>query len=270
MVALVTGSHGFIGSKLCEALIQEDIQVIQLNREWLLSPDLGEYLKKIHIDYVFHCAAYGNMRFQKDSVQIVNANIIGTFNLLYALPPVKACVLLGSSSEYGTGHTVMKESTLPRPQSFYAASKIAATALGQVFAKENPVVTVRPFSVYGEGEAEFRFIPSIIRAKQLHEPFTLTEDIRHDWIHVNDFITGVLIVAKYADKLRGQIVNLGTGRETYNSQILKHVWPRYEGKLPKKDKGHWKADITLANSLGWTPKISLEEGLDRVYAHYTK
>lgn len=271
MIALVSGSHGFIGSHVVERLLKEKIEVVPLDRTWLNSTKLQEFVEQLSPDLIFHCGAYGNMSHQKDENEIMVSNIFGTYNLLHSIKNVdfKACVLFGSSSEYGS-QKKMSELTLPTPETLYAATKLSATFLGQAFAKiyNKPIVTVRPFSVYGGGEASFRFIPSLLRAQKTGEPFTLTENIRHDWIYIDDLIQGVLEVADHAQQLMGQVVNLGTGIETYNSEILLKLWPDYKGKLPKKSGGHWKADITKALTLGWSPKVTLEKGLKKTQKFY--
>ena len=281
MKALVTGSHGFLGSHLVKALSIRKWEVIPLKRELLYSPnELKIFCEEIRPDYIFHLAAYGNMSGQQDIPLIVLSNILGTFNLLQACNDIsyKGFINFGSSSEYGYKKDPMVETDIPEATTFYGVSKIAATYLAKAFSKQftKPIVTVRPFSVYGPGEAPFRFIPTLISylGKGNYMDFDLQG--KHDWIYISDIIKGVLTVADNINSLFGQVVNIGTGIQSTNTQVQnllekiseKTLNINYFQHMRPDDSPVWVDGSKKLRLYGWKPKVSLEEGLRKCYEYY--
>jgi len=276
MKALITGASGFVGKNLKRRLLELGWQVDLLTREQLEDFKFikGEY------DYIFHLAAYGQMIDQRDDVwEIYQTNVIKLLNLLRRTNNIKykALINIGTSSEYGIKNKPMKETDLLEPDMFYSASKAAGTLLCRVWAKEmnKPVVTVRPFSLYGYGEADFRFIPKLMKCFAFGEKFKLADGM-HDWIYIDDFIDALLIVAKNAKKLKGKVVNVGSGVMTSNKDIVKIVQKMINKPLNMErvkmrsydTKNKWVADISLIKSFGWKPKTSLKEGLENIASYY--
>lgn len=276
---LLTGSNtGFIGRQLAKKLKRNRSKLKLLRQdEWL---ELGKILKLFSPDRIFHLASFGNHNFQKNLEQILDVNIFKTFQLLSATRGLKisSFVLLGSSSEYGKKNEPMKETDLLEPETFYGASKAAATLLAQVWAKNfrQPVVIIRPFSIYGPGEADHRFIPTVIRSCLLKEPMDLDPNAVHDWLYVSDLIDGILLFSDKASDLIAQVINLGSGTQTTNKEIVETIEMicgkkaniRNIGKTRYYDKVTWVADISLAKSLGWKPKTSLFKGLFKTVKRY--
>lgn len=277
--ALVTGSTGFIGSHLVKRLLEQNIKTAGLPKELLLNPnELYAYLQSIKPNYIFHLAAYGNHSNQKDFNETVATNVIKTALLLNAPGEYEVFINFGSSSEYGKKNIPMSENTLLEPNTFYGATKAASTLLGKVFAEQHakPVVTVRPFSVYGEGEAKFRFIPTVVRSLVTNTSMTFDSEPKHDWIYIDDFIDGVFKVLKNIDRLKGQAVNIGTGVQ-YSNQEVVNVLEEISGKkllfdvfgyMRKYDNKNWVADNSKLRGLGWKQKFTLKEGLTRTYEYY--
>ena len=275
---LLTGASGFIGQHLAKMLTELGHQVIALPRELLLDPpSLQAFLAERKPDYVFHLAAYGNKYDQQDERQIVEVNIIGTFNLLESSQhlPLKAFINVGSSSEYGTKSKPMVETDSLDTNTFYGASKASSALLCRAFATKynRPVVTARPFSIYGEGDDPKHFIPTAIKAFKEGEELKLAKGV-HDWTHVEDLAEGLLIVAKNAEELKGMAVNIGTGLQTTNYEVVSLL--RQTSGLPGNVKHvdllrsydnttAWVADNSLIKSLGWVPQHKLETDLERMY-----
>lgn len=281
--AIITGGHGFIGSHLATYLEGKGIVSHCINHNRLKDAHkLKDILREYNPDYIFHLAAYGNMAHQKEPGQIVGANIIGTFNLLQASldVPYKAFITVGSSSEYGKKDKPMTEDMLPEVDTFYGASKVAAAYLARAFAKQytKPIVTVRPFSVYGEKEAPFRFIPQLIQHLTTGQVMNIDEEAKHDWIYIDDLVEGMFVVSQHARELFGQVVNIGTGIQSSNYQIEKileqisgkTLTVNYFSNMRPSDSPIWVDGSKKLRSFGWKPKISLEEGLRRCYEYYTK
>lgn len=275
MTIALSGGHGFIGNWLAESFKADGQPVVYIERD--LDPiQLEEALKKIAPDYIFHLSAYGNHYDQKDTDQIIATNILKTYLILKATKdiPYKAFINFGSSSEYGKKNRPMNEIDLPETDTFYGASKLAGTYLCRAFARQynKPIVTIRPFSVYGSGEAEFRFIPKVIKHLQSGEEMELAEEPTHDWIYIEDFINAVMLVAKKVELLSGLAVNIGTGICSTNLEVVKELENISGHKLNyKKVKGReydttkWVARNDLLKSLGWRQKYFLVDGLKATY-----
>jgi nucleoside-diphosphate-sugar epimerase len=297
---LITGGAGFIGANLIRKLISLDSDINLFVRPvtnlWRLKSiiprikihqidildksELTRKTVKINPQAIIHLATYSQYRNQKEFEQMVKTNIEGTLNLLSASKNIDYDIFIntGSSSEYGIKKNPMKETDLLEPISFYAATKSSANLLCQVFAKEykKPIVTLRPFSTYGPYEKNDRFIPTIINAIIKNKAIKLTSgNQRRDFIYVGDIVDIYIKALSCGKKLSGQILNMGTGIEYTNGEVVKTLF-NLTGKHVKIEKGayqkrlwdtpHWVADISKTKKLlNWKPKFTLEEGLRYTY-----
>ena len=236
--------------------------------------------KKIegHYDYIFHLAAYGQHIDQRGDVdEIYNTNVMKLLKLLKASNHIKykAFINIGTSSEYGNKTKSMKETDLLEPDFFYASSKAAGTLLCQTWSNiyNKPIVTIRPFSLYGGHEAKFRFIPKLMMAAVSGEKMEIS-DGSHDWIFVTDFIEAMMVVVKNIKKLKGKIVNIGTGKQYTNWEVVEAVGKMTnrlnvkKGKKRHNDMNKWVANIKLIKSLGWNPRFTLKKGLEETMQYY--
>jgi nucleoside-diphosphate-sugar epimerase len=298
---LITGGAGFIGSNIVNHLLglgYKNINLIvrdstDLSRlknilvkvnlhkvDLLDKKSLKKVISKINPSIIIHLATHSAYRDQEAVSQMVETNISGTLNLLMASKDIDYDVLIntGSSSEYGIQEKLMNEDDILKPTSFYAATKASATLLCQVFAKEyqKPIVTLRPFSVYGPLEENSRFIPTIMKAVIKNKPIKLTPgDQRRDFIYIQDVIDIYIKAMTYGKELSGQILNVGTGIEYTNDEVVQTLFKITnkkvkieKGAFPKRlwDTPHWVADISKTKKLlDWKPKFTLEEGLRYTY-----
>ncbi len=264
MKCLVTGASGFIGSHLVKALEARGDEVMELPRQCLYDPLALEGDLSFNPDYIFHLAAYGNMSDQKDLDMIFQANLIGTYNLLTTTKdiPYKAFINVSSSS------------VLLNHETMYSATKAGAERLCKAFVDEynKPIVSVRPYSVYGPGEAEFRFIPTVFRSCIKGETMTLDPSPIHDWVYIDDMVTCLLNVADKVDDLKGESVNFGTGFGTSNSMIVELIEEITEKKanignlmtMRSYDNSKWVAGPTGK----YMAKTDIREGLEKYYEWY--
>lgn len=273
---LISGAKGFIGSRLSERLSEWGYEPVALEKGLLTTPDiLKAALQEVGPEMIFHLAAYGNHYQQKDRAEIFRANLCGTFNLLEAASQIgfKSFLNTGSSSEYGQKTEPMREDMPPETDTFYGATKVGATFLSRAYARQLglPIVTVRPFSVYGPGEAGNRFIPTAIRCALSGEEFTLAPGV-HDWIYVDDFIDGMMKVSENAVSLSGQAINIGSGVQYSNEDVIRCI-EKVTGKTLKMKTAPrlrvydtetmWVADNEVLLGLGWQPKYDLLEGIKK-------
>lgn len=283
MKALITGANGFIGRHLVTFLNKKGIQVFPIPHQIFKNlSQLKSEIKKIKPDYIFHLASYGNHSYQTEVKKMFVANVENTFKLLSVSNDInyRAFINFGSSSEYGRKFNSMKETDTLEADTFYGATKACSTYLCRAFAKQyhKAIVTIRPFSVYGEGEADFRFIPKVIHYLNNGEVMTIDPKPKHDWIYINDFISGVYTVLKNIQRLSGEVVNIGTGKQHSNLEVVhtlekisrKKLKIALGQKMRSYDTVNWVADNRGLRNIGWKQKFSLKEGLKRTYDYYTK
>ncbi|MFD0675762.1 MULTISPECIES: NAD-dependent epimerase/dehydratase family protein [unclassified Paenibacillus] len=246
MNILVTGASGFIGSHLCERLLQnENNNVIGLDayiksstpvkaRKYNLSRILQhprftfikQDLLKINwenllpnIDVVYHLAGIPGVRssWGKDFKTYIRNNIEATQHLLEGCRqfPVKKFIYASTSSVYGEKTGQVSESASTEPLSPYGVSKLTGEQLCKVYAHNDniPVVILRFFTVYGPRQrpdmAFHRFINHILQNK----PITIYGDGNQtrDFTYVEDCVTAVAAAAT-AEGIIGETINIG-GKE---------------------------------------------------------
>lgn len=273
MKSVIT-SRGFISQHLALKLLDLGHEVKVLNRNILADPHrLKEYFELENPDYIFHTSAYGNNYDQIDDDVIFYTNIENTWNLLKASKGTeyKKMIIFGSSSEYGTKKDPMKETDIPETDTLYGATKVSVSYLCRAYAKkyQKNISIVRPFSVFGEGDSSFKFIPRVIESLKTAKSFPLDPYPRHDFIYVSDFVEGVIACLESSE----WIVNIGTGKQVTNMEVV-NILEEIAGTKAKYslvnnlrgyDNDNWVADNTKLRSLGWRQKHSLREGLQKTY-----
>jgi NAD dependent epimerase/dehydratase len=297
---LVTGGDGFIGSHLVDRLLVEGAVVRVLvhytpsgRLGWLhgkeadveiLPGDVRDGERVLQAvegtEVVFHLAALIGIPYSYESPEsYVQTNVMGTYNILNASrrAGVQRLVHTSTSEVYGTARSVPIDETHPlQPQSPYSATKIGADMLALSFhhSFELPVVIVRPFNTYGPRQSTRAVIPSL-----LGQLYGDAERIRvgavsptRDFNYVSDTVNGFLAVAA-AERTTGEVVNIGSGREISIGDLIellfevtgvrKEIVVESERLRPSGSEVHrLLCDNTRAGELaGWTPEVSLEEGL---------
>lgn len=239
---LVTGGGGFIGSRLCERLVQSGATVrafvrytsrAEIGLLRFLEPDI---LKKIEIirgdlrdfsavaqalrgvDIVFHLGALISIPYSYvHPVETVQTNLLGTLNILEACRKSGTKLVHTSTSEvYGTALRVPIDEDHPlQGQSPYSASKIGADKLVESYFRSFglPTMTVRPFNTYGPGQSTRAVIPTIITQALAGGVVRLGNlDAIRDFTYLDDTVEGFLLTAQ-ADTWNGETYNLGSGEE---------------------------------------------------------
>jgi nucleoside-diphosphate-sugar epimerase len=237
--------------------------------------DVASAIRSFRPDIVFHLATYGGYHFQKDERTILEANVLGTHNLLMALEETgcEKLVAAGSSSEYGGVEGPMREDQLPVPANVYGAAKVSATMLCQTYAKlgKVPNTVLRLFSPYGPYEELSRLIPSTILSVLSGRPLDITEGRQtRDFVFIDD-TTDALIKAAGSGDCTGEVFNVGSGNETTIRSLVEKIveltgreaeihWGAVSYR--ENELWHWFADISKTRRiLGWSPKVGLDSGL---------
>lgn len=304
---IVTGGAGFIGSLLCDRLVERNYNVICIdnlgsgsrkNVEHLLHNEKFEFIKHdvkdpIKIDgpigYIFHLASRASpMDFQKYAVDILLTNSLGTHNMLEIAKEKNARFLLASSSEvYGDPlehpqREMYRGNVNPvGPRAPYDESKRFAEALTITFRRECEldVRVARIFNTYGprmrpdDGRVISNFIVQALKGK----PITVYGDgsQTRSFCYITDMVEGLMRLM-YTDGLEGEIVNLGNPYETTILEVAKLVKKLSKSDsnilfepLPKDDPKRRNPDVSKAKDLlSWAPTVTLDTGLRKTIKYF--
>lgn len=228
---------------------------------------------------VFHLAALIAIPYSYLAPRsFVDTNIVGTLNVLEAARSTGARVINTSTSEvYGTPDTLPIRETHPlKGQSPYSASKIGADKMCEAYARSFgvDVATLRPFNTYGPRQSLRAIIPTVLAqllagAERIHLGALSP---RRDFTFVTDTVHG-FIQAALADLEPGETVQLGTGTTVSIGELVglcqdvvgtpAEVITEEQRIRPEGSEVEvLLSDPTYARErLGWTPTVSLEQGL---------
>lgn len=295
-LVIVTGGAGFIGSHLVDALIERGVRVRVVDnfatgrpdrvnpRANLIRADICDAAAiapafTADVDCVFHTAALPRIPLSiAKPVETHMANVVGTLNVLMAVRDLKIrrFVFSGSSSVYGPQDRLpMVETMRPNPQSPYALQKLSGEEYARIFHRLFGVqaIVLRYFAVYGPRMAEegayMLAIAAFMRARREGRPLEIHGDGEQtrDFTHVRDVVDANLLAmdARVAD---GLPINIGFGKNVSINQIARLFGaPAVHVAARPADLRDTLADRSLAGHvLGWTPRVSLEDGLAELLA----
>lgn len=321
MTILVTGVAGFIGHALAKQLLDEGLHVVGIDNlndyydvnlkhlrldeltphphftfhhvDLVESDDVMSLMSQIRPLYVVHLAAQAGVRFSLEQPrQYIDANIVGTFNLLEACRqfPVEHALFASSSSVYGQrAHTAFKESdSTDRPASLYAASKKSVEAMAASYSAlyHIPISALRFFTVYGPfgrpDMAPFKFAKAIMNGDTI-DVYNHGK-MQRDFTFISDITTAMSCLLRHPPSQKQQhfdVFNIGRGKpvglmtfiELLENALGKKANKRF---LPMQagDVVTTFADCTkLSEKINLKPIINLEEGIGKFadwYASYSK
>ncbi len=294
-IVAITGGAGFVGSHLTHRLLEEGAEVHLIVREstslWRLSSfkdslslhisdvssssDMNRTIQKINPSYFFHLSAYGVDASKKDYITATKINVLAIANIFSALKYIdcKKVILLGSSSEYGEVDHRITEDTPLKPVNIYGSTKACGTILAHQLGSENniPVITFRPFGLFGEGEEPHKLFAYVILQSLKEKDINLTKGEQYrDYLYVENLIDA-LILACEDSTLRNEIFNIGSGVSKplrYYSDLIISLTETTSkvnyGAIAYRKNEIWNPspDINKIRArLHWNPKIPLEKGL---------
>ncbi len=315
---LLTGATGFIGRRLTQALLEQGCDVIALvlpdevdaggvcrclpqgvrvvvgdvtNGSPLADGGPGassailRVLEAAQPTFVFHLAAVGTADTGLPMAEACRVNVGGMIALLEAIrrtETVQRVVVIGTSYEYGARRA---DDGLD-PFNPYSASKVAAWAFARAAynAWGLPVVSVRPFQVYGPGQRREALVPAAIAAVLQGQDFHMTQgEQQRDFVYVDDVVRG-LLAAMQAPDMEGRVVDVGSGKLHRIIDVVERVW-----ELASTDRRTGSAGRIVAGALsyrpgevfaipadvartyqltGWRAHVSLDEGLRMTIRSY--
>lgn len=304
MIALVTGAAGFVGSHLCEALLEDGDEVIGVDaftdyysrrrKEQNLAPlrlhprfafveaDLAEVTVVpllAGVDHVFHLAGQPGVRasWGPDFAHYVRHNVVATQRLLEACRgrPLHKLVYASSSSIYGDAESYPTPETLrPQPVSPYGVTKLAGEHLCEVYRKsfDVPVTSLRLFTVYGPRQRPDMAFSRLVRAALAAERF----EVYGDGEQTRDFTFVGDVVQAMRDAALSPwcgVANIGGGSRTSLNGVVDIVRDLCgEVRITRRpratgDVRDTAADISVAAAaFGYSPRTSLREGLAAMVA----
>jgi UDP-glucose 4-epimerase len=291
---LVTGAAGFVGSHLCDRLVQSGARILAVDNFTFSRPDRSEVTspqglswKRIDIrsseevkaafdeskpDVVFHLAAVANPRTCKqDFPTAFEVNVVGTQNMFRFAPPEARFLFMSSAAVYGPPEYLPIDEAHPRRGSDpYSVTKIIGEDLAACYAKNygRSVVVVRNFNSFGVGQTGDYIVPQLVRQAisdkkiELWDPTTV-----RDLMYIEDTVDALLAVVASPDR---SIINVGSGRGLAVGELAKiiaeRVGPAVEiVDLHKKVIGSpaLVANNERLRTLGWAERVGLELGVDR-------
>ena len=237
-------------------------------------------------DIVVHFAAESHVtRSIYDNAIFFETDVIGTQVVANAVVnnPVELFVHISSSEVYGTALTdPMNEEHPLNPMSPYAAAKAGADRLIYSYIKtyDLPAVIVRPFNNYGPFQHLEKAIPNFIVSALQDKSLNIHGDGKssRDWVFVEDTCKALdKILHVERKKVIGEVINLGTGRDTsvldIGSKVLEKLGKpknrlNYIEDRPGQVSRHISSTKKAQDLLGWKAQIELDEGLDKTVEFY--
>lgn len=255
---LITGGAGFIGANLLRKLVSiPNFKVFVIEKRNTDLWRIKDIANKISIKYVdledfnglskvvhdikpqivFHLASYGVYpSFQNDLRKMAGTNIEGALNLIDLLKncPISSFVNIGTCFAYKEKKSKLNENNFTDPLNFYAATKLAAELLLKKFAVENnmPVINLRLFTPYGYYEDTRRLIPyTILNALKNKKIELSSPNYVRDFIFIEDVTDLFLRIIKSNHNYRGEIFNIGSGKQYSIKNIVSVVEKLLHKKL---------------------------------------
>ena len=302
---LVTGGAGFLGSHLCERLLDDDCDVVCVDNFYSGSKDNVAHLQGnpnfellrhdvtfplyIEVDEIYNLACPASpIHYQKDPVQTTKTNVHGAINMLGLAKRIRAKIFQASTSEvYGDpevhpqtegywGHV--------NPigvRSCYDEGKRCAETLFFDYHRQHAldIKVVRIFNTYGpgmhpnDGRVVSNFVVQALRGQDITIYGDGTQT--RSFCYVTDLIEGFLRLMASPKEIVGPM-NMGNPREFTIGELAESIIRQVGSQsklvmmpLPQDDPKQRQPDITVAkNTLNWQPKIELEEGLARTIAYF--
>lgn len=302
---LVTGGAGFIGSHLCERLLNQGDQVLCVDNFYsstrenvahLLPHPNFELMRHditfplfVEVDQIYHLACPASpIHYQRDPVQTTKTAVHGSINMLGLAKRTKARVLLTSTSEvYGDPavHPQTEDywgNVNPiGPRACYDEGKRAAETLFFDYWRQHnlEIKVVRLFNTYGPRmhPQDGRVVSNFVMSALTNNPITLYGDgsQTRSFCYVDDLIDGLMAMMESDVEITGPI-NLGNPGEFTVKELAEKIIEKIPTTstmeflpLPQDDPVRRQPDITRAKTqLGWEPTIDLDKGLDKTIDHF--
>lgn len=247
-------------------------------------------LREHHVDFIFHLAAQSHVDNSfNNSLQFSRDNMYGTHSLLEACKnygKIKRFLHVSTDEIYGETLQMdpFAEDVLPNPTNPYAATKVGAEYIVKSYYHcfELPIIIVRGNNVYGPRQFPEKMIPKFITSVLEGKPCTVAGNglMQRNFIFVEDVCRG--LVAVMENGKIDEIYNIGTDDEKSVLSIARKIIQVMNGDVLGEDKYivyvkdryyndfRYSINSQKIRSLGWTPKMTFEEGLMKTIQFYSE
>ena len=288
---LMTGASGTLGYNIVRTLgsLHPETQVYVLMRTLdhtlfadlpnvqLEQVDMADFarmtasVERVQPNAIIHCAASGVRPSKIGWFEQINLNVAATVALFHAACDVPAChfIHISTGLVYSDQDRPCREHDPIDTLHPYGASKAAADCLLRAGAErlKRHLTVVRPFSFTGLHDGGDRLFPSLLRAASQGKPFPMSAGTQiRDFCAVQDVVDGIVMMLEEGTLPGRDIFNLGSGQSVSLRGIVGSVCrqlgldvPLELGAMPfhPQEPMNLVADIHLAQSLGWQPRINL-------------
>ncbi len=304
---LVTGGAGFLGSHLCECLIEANCDVIcadnfytgtKDNIAHLVGHPRFEVLRHdvtfplyVEVDEIYNLACPASpIHYQFDPVQTTKTSVHGAINMLGLAKRLKAKILQASTSEVYGDPTVHPQTEDYRgnvnpigPRACYDEGKRCAETLFFDYHRQHKlnIRVARIFNTYGprmhpnDGRVVSNFIVQALKGA----PITVYGDgsQTRSFVFVDDLVAGLIALMDAPAEVTGP-VNLGNPTQNTIQELAEKIIAMTSSKseivcqpLPEDDPLQRQPDISLAKAiLGWEPTVPLESGLEKTISYFKR
>ena len=296
---MITGAGGFIGCRLADFLIKNDIRVTAIVEPEFEVPDLLYHknitiikidLKSImdvvdkipsDIDAIYHFAWVGVDSKLKNEEKVQLKNVEYGLNILKVAgeKSIKKVICPGSASEYACFDGIITGAEAPQPSDMYAATKVAVHYLMDVYAMQKGIDLIWTLvtSIYGPGRKDNNLITYAIKSflKKEIPSFTKLEQ-RWDYLHISDLINALYLLGLHGKG--GKVYPIGSGEERELSEYVEIIRncidPNLKvniGLLPYKTQriDNSRVDISrLQVDTGFKPRYTFEKGIRETIEYF--
>jgi UDP-glucose 4-epimerase len=270
---LVTGHEGVIGTHLIKKLTNCEVITDSINGKRVNLQNNEEVMKIESVDIVIHLA--GKTEKNLEWEEYFENNIIGTLNILkYCVEKNIKKIIFVSSYVYGDPKYLPIDEQHPiNPHNLYTKSKFLGEELCKKFSEmyDLNVTVLRPFNIFTGSINKNNLISNLISSIDSKKRITIiNKNSKRDFLHIDDF-TEIILKIKDID-FKFEVFNVGSGISFSFEQIIeiieKNTLTQLNLEYKKKDESFIQ-DIKSDNSkieklLNWKPKITLEEGLQKL------
>ncbi len=276
---LVIGASGFIGSALATRLMAQGRDVVPVDSSVGDIADRETLAKFAHLEiaHVFHLAGKTFVPDSWDDPQaFCQTNVLGTVNVLEFCRKKHIPVTYVSAYVYGHPDRLpIAEDSEIRPSNPYALTKRMAEEVCEFYASayQLPVTTIRPFNVFGIGQAKHFLIPAIIEQALGAGNEIVVKDLapRRDYVYLEDLVAALLATLDKADGY--SVYNIGSGVSLSVQEAIETIQDVAGTKkkivcdqaIRTNELMDVVADISKAGrELGWKPEHSFRAGIEKI------
>ncbi|MDE6034735.1 MAG: GDP-mannose 4,6-dehydratase [Ruminococcus sp.] len=303
MKSLIIGGSGFVGGYLIRELTANgyEVHATHLTGETINSDcfryvldvlrqnEVKKLIGDVKPDIIYHLSAQSSVAVSWKKPQLTTEiNIIGSINVMEALPDKTRLILIGSGEEYGfirENACPIKETEPPNPANIYAVSKVCAGMIGKIYQRAygKDIINVRAFNHSGAGQAETFVISDFCKQiaeieNGLRKPEICTGNLsaKRDFTDVKDIVRAYRLLGEMG--ISGKTYNVGRGKAVSIEYILNTAL--HLAKIPithRLDPARLRAsdipviepDISeIFRDTGWIPEISVEETISRTLNYW--